>query len=726
MTSKHYLALSISALLATQTWANTAATGNAVAMPTIYLQQKALIELEQHSQTVSRKDLDQAQAEDLKSMLRYEPGVEVESQSGLGNGNLNIRGISDDRVLAMVDGLSLPDAFKDSFWYGGSSARAKNGMTFGQNLVEADTIRQINVVKGPFDARYGSDAMGGAVNMRTVEVHDLLLNDHNAGVLQKFAFNSGNKGWSSTTGVAAQNQHAEGLLMYTHRDYEETQTAGPQANRQDNQAQNILAKAKLQHDQHQWRVMFEQFERDGSSTDLISVGSFDDTASERRRGSLEYQYTPTQNTALTWLKVGLDAQQLNSKMQQIEPKAALQERHLQGYNQDLERAYMEAAWHVAAWGQHHIVAGTEYKQVETSTNRHSAQYDTQGIIQTEVDDKLYYPDQTRKIWSAYIRDRWAFENGLSILPGLRYTHEKSTPDATDFPRLKNQAGKDFEDMVAQKSYAQLSPSLTLSQALNQHHQIFASYARGFKTPQFDAQGAASHSVLGGAIQYYNVPNPDLKPEQSDNFELGWLHAGDKVQAKVTAFYNRYKNFIEEGQTVRTQAPAGGRPTVNDPMIMELSAVNLDRVETYGLEASGQYSISPVFNINGSVFWMRGINTEDDSHMNSELPLKVRLGAEYTQERWGSFAHWTLSDDKSDYSTSHATTPKTPGYALLDIGGFWQIHPQARLNVNVHNVLDKMYWLSNDMLWLNTTGQMQYKDHYSQMGRAFSAALELKF
>ena len=104
-------------------------------------------------------------------------------------------------------------------------------------------------------------------------------------------------------------------------------------------------------------------------------------------------------------------------------------------------------------------------------------------------------------------------------------------------------------MVTGGSYSSWLPSLKLNVPLNEHNDLFASYARGYKAPQLDARGAASHSVLNGMIQYYNVPNFDLKPENSHHLEWGWQHQSEQTQAKLTAFYNQYNDFIEEGKTI---------------------------------------------------------------------------------------------------------------------------------------------------------------------------------
>ena len=702
--------------------AETASTAD-TSLPAIYVEAQKGDNNSANSQTLSRKDLDKAGAEDLKTLLRYEPGVEVEAQAGLNNGNFNIRGISEDRVWVMVDGLNLPDSFKDSFWYGGGGARGKNGMTFGQNLVEPDTINSVSVIKGPFEAQYSNEAIGGSVNMRTYDPADLINDGQQYGALFKSSYNSGNQGWAATVGGAARNDVASGLIMYTHRDYAEIQTAGKQASEQDNSSNNVLLKGKLDLGEHHLTATGEYFKRDGHSKDLLSINSFDDTNSERKRASLEYQYLPDAAGMLQAVKAGYDYQDLASDMLQTEPSRNVLNRHLQGYQQTQHRAYTQGLWQFDAGVEHNVLAGLDYRHVKTTTNRHSANFDLVTDAQIgAVDDLLYYPANTKAVWSAFIQDRMVFDNGVSLTPALRYSHEKSTPNSADFDRLKNQANVDFQQMIAGGSYSKVLPSLKLNVPLNDEHQLFASYARGFKAPQYDARGAASHSVLNGMIQYYNVPNFDLKPEESDNFEFGWQHEGNTTHAKITGFYNRYKNFIEESQTIRTLYPTG-RPM---PMVMELSSVNLDKVVTYGLEARGQYDFAPYWNVNGSLFWMRGINKADDSHMNSELPMKLRLGLAYANETWGANADWTLSRSKTEYATADKSTPKTPGYGLVDVGGFWNINKNAKLTLNAYNVFDKKYWLPADMLWLNTTGQLDKQDSYSQMGRAISAGIQVKF
>src|SRR3546814_20173747 len=44
--------------------------------------------------------------------------------------------------------------------------------------------------------------------------------------------------------------------------------------------------------------------------------------------------------------------------------------------------------------------------------------------------------------------------------------------------------------------------------------------------------------------YTAIANPDLKPETSDGLELGVHYVGDAVYASLSAYDNRYQDFIE--------------------------------------------------------------------------------------------------------------------------------------------------------------------------------------
>src|SRR3990167_2478687 len=80
-----------------------------------------------------------------------------------GLSGFSIRGIGGNRVLTQVDGVGVPDSF-----------------TFGpflsaqRNYIDLDTVKQVEIIRGPASTLYGSDTIGGAVSFITKDAGDYL------------------------------------------------------------------------------------------------------------------------------------------------------------------------------------------------------------------------------------------------------------------------------------------------------------------------------------------------------------------------------------------------------------------------------------------------------------------------------------------------------------------------------------------------------------------------
>lgn len=117
---------------------------------------------------VTRDQIEDELATDIKDLARYEAGVSVRnsparftaagsSTGPAGNSGFNIRGIEGNRVLILVDGVRVPEAY--SF---GAQAMGRGG------FVDLETIKSVEILRGPASALYGSDGVAGAVG------HDLV------------------------------------------------------------------------------------------------------------------------------------------------------------------------------------------------------------------------------------------------------------------------------------------------------------------------------------------------------------------------------------------------------------------------------------------------------------------------------------------------------------------------------------------------------------------------
>ena len=111
---------------------------------------------------ITDSEIDRRLVSDPRDLLRYEPGVSIGSdptRSGLTN--YTIRGIGGNRVLVQVDGARLPDFPATS-------------PTFNRDYVDLDTVKRVEIVRGPASSLYGSDAIGGVVAYITKDPADYL------------------------------------------------------------------------------------------------------------------------------------------------------------------------------------------------------------------------------------------------------------------------------------------------------------------------------------------------------------------------------------------------------------------------------------------------------------------------------------------------------------------------------------------------------------------------
>ncbi|EKO3496984.1 TonB-dependent receptor [Vibrio fluvialis] len=101
---------------------------------------------------ISRQEIEQYQANSLTEVLRRVPGVEIAQNGGRGhNASVFMRGTNSDHVLVLVDGVRIDSA---------AGGVAINHFPLG--LVE-----RLEVIRGPGAAMYGSDAVGGVINIIT-------------------------------------------------------------------------------------------------------------------------------------------------------------------------------------------------------------------------------------------------------------------------------------------------------------------------------------------------------------------------------------------------------------------------------------------------------------------------------------------------------------------------------------------------------------------------------
>ena len=107
----------------------------------------------QHTSVITREAISASTASDLPTLLRQESGVEIAQTGGIGTQSaIRIRGSESDHVLVLIDGVRV------------------NSVTTGTTAIDQillDEIDRIEIVRGNVSSVYGSEAIGGVVQIFT-------------------------------------------------------------------------------------------------------------------------------------------------------------------------------------------------------------------------------------------------------------------------------------------------------------------------------------------------------------------------------------------------------------------------------------------------------------------------------------------------------------------------------------------------------------------------------
>ncbi|WP_077301050.1 TonB-dependent hemoglobin/transferrin/lactoferrin family receptor [Aquaspirillum sp. LM1] len=664
-----------------------------------------------------------APVRDIKDLVRMEPGVSVLTDpSRRGHAGYTIRGIDGNRVLMLVDGVRLPDQYKGG---GGSGAIA------GRDYTELDSLKSVEILKGPFSGSYGSDAIGGVVAYRTLGVEDLLAAGESRHVSVKGFAHSADRSVGGSATLAGRSEALSALVRVTHRDGQETDNRGDAdlsgsqgslrstPNPQRWHSDNVLAKLGFKPaDGHALTLTYERFRRDtdteliSSQTSAIVAQPVSDSVS-RDRVSLAH----AMELNLPWLKraqwqVYWQNMLATEKARESRTGNIVRltdntfEQTQTGAQAQLESRF--AAFNAA----HSLVYGVEASRSETSRLRDRTQINANGstskLVAGEPFPQRNFPDSTSDRLGVFVQDEMRWDNGLSLTPGVRFDWYRMRPH-TD--ALFNVINPNNYPIATFKDSA-LSPKLTAAWQVSEPLTLFAQAATGFRAPPFDD---ATMAFANRTYGYEVLPNANLKSERSRGLELGVKGEWTGLSLAATAFYNRYSDFLE-------QTLLSSRDTNGNGVPLEYQVRNVGRVNIHGLEFKGQWQFAPHWQLGSSLAWAQGDNQTTGQPQDTVDPLKWVLNLGYRGEQWGVSGYLTAVARKSRVSDPSYFRPG--GYQVLDLSGYWQLSKAARVTVGVNNLFDRRYWQWSDM-----RGQLASDPalpRYTQPGRNLSASFEYRF
>lgn len=691
---------------------------------------------------IDAKQIEDEIANGIDDLIRYEPGVSVSGGGRFGLNSFTIRGVGGDRVLTLVD--STPTADEFSFGPFLSSRR---------DFVDIDALKSVEIVRGPGSSVYGSNAIGGVVNFITKQPADYLNGKAIAGSA-KVGVSSVDSSTNTTLLSVFGNETLSALIVGTLREGAENKTffsdslTGPSRrsqNPQDTENKNIYAKIVYAPDDNQsLSLVAERFVGE-SDTDVLSIAGTSSRGSvtnkqlgiderTRQRFSLEY--------SLDWDAALFDNVKLLAYTQRSDASQnTLTERISRGVVQDRVRTSFFDQDNIGFRAQvakkidlensqHNIVYGVDYDQSKSKTLREGRTTNRQdGTVAREFSNfpTRDFPNSEYTSLGVFLQDDFSlFDGRLNIIPSLRYDSFELTPKV-DPIYLSGNTGSPTPEGYDE---SELSAKLGAVYKISDIWSGFAQYAQGFRAPPLDAVNTGFTNFAGG---YTALPNPNLRPEKGDSYELGFRRSRGGNSLEIAIFENRYTDFIE-GLAVR-----GFNPVTR---LLEFQARNLDEAEIKGVELKARYQLASIserlqgVNLRAAYAYSKGENKENNTPLNSISPQELVLGVGYapSSDRWSLEAVITAADrkDASDIDASvlqsrgaPAVSPfETPGYAVLDLLGHYDFNDALKINWGVFNVTDKkIYQWSEEYL---QDPQATNFDRLTQPGRHYSVTAKYAF
>jgi len=659
---------------------------------------------------IDSKEIERRSKGTIAQLLQDIPGIQV-TDGGVGGGSkrVAIRGEGPARVLVLIDGMKVSE---------------QKSMDGSMIMIDPNNVERIEVIKGPASALYGSEAIGGVVNIITKKGGTSPVQG-----TQAFTWDGSNGALIPYTSIFG---GANGFSYRVSGDYADAGDKVGGSGKIENSGylqrnwsaymDYALSKGKVGvgYD-HYWvsnRVPVVKEEEEGTFTAIMGGNPVTVTGIQKATIATDlpdwqrdryYAFLELEKLSDTLRKVKLSPFVQNTKKEftnNIDVKfngmRGTNEFHvdvvqnLAIFNDQVTYgANLQTDWTFGP--SHYVIAGIDYIYDDldaTSKNANGRSHiymvmpNGQTVNMQDKDTSYdYFYKGSQKTMAAYVQDEWSLHPDLTATVGLRWTSFNSElSDTNDVnPEHKIEARTDTGSNLV------YSAGLVFSGI--QDFRLRALASTGYRYPLLNQMYVGTGMGSSG----YCYPNPDLKPETSNNFEVGARYDANGLACDLGTFYTTAENYI----TIQRVGGQAGSP--------EYTFGNVESSKTYGAELALSYRHEPtdITPYLTGVWINRTFNRGGDigetdrtglPKWNGNLGVKYECGSasslNFHADAYGRFTAGS-EEDQIDESTRNSVL-RYPGWATLNFA-FGVRKPFSAdkkrsffADINLNNVLNKAY------------------------------------
>ncbi len=551
-------------------------------------------------------------ATNLLEALRGTPGITLNGRQVGGRKTLSIRGAEDRHTLVLIDGRRIS-----------STDDTIGHSDYQYGWVGIEQIERIEVVRGPMSALYGSEAIGGVINIITRQAQ---------------------REWSG--GVTLRGDVGQGDTGNGHR--LAARASGPLAESLD----VAMAVEEVRRESTPWEQDRRVSEMEGQ---------------DRQTGSLAISYRPFEGQTLK-----LDLLR-SDETRDRDQQYAYYARPIYLDTYELERRQNSLAWN-ADWGdlqsqlrftrsefdvtnkRTHNLAPTRPQSIrddvwDGSLNFHIGEDHALTVGGEHRDERLENAgliggSDSATHQAVFIQDEIALATGWALTLGARLDdHEIFGRETSPRAWLVWRA----------------TPELTFK----------AGYGEAFRAPTLKQ---ISPNYVGAEGPHTFLGNADIKPETSRSFELGvdW----HDERGAYTA--NLYRNEIDDLIYYRRLRAEPGIPPRT---IYQYDNIEQARIE--GLELTGRRELGYGIALGATVNWMDPRDARTDAKLNGRPEFTATPSLEWTMAKWNALVQWEYIGKQ--YLEGSNGQERAPGYSVVNASLGYRLHDNLTLRGGVLNI-----------------------------------------
>ncbi|MDI1276124.1 TonB-dependent receptor [Methylobacter sp.] len=607
---------------------------------------------------ITQDDIAHIGARNLLDVLRLVPGIGI-TQSQFGWREIEVRGVktlASEKVQIMLNGHPLDHNLQNA------------GSTWVYDDLPVDTIKRVEVVRGPGSALYGANAFLAVINIITQNAKDL------NGVQTSAGWGSfDTQQYRASWGKQFDNT-AEAALHFNFTDTNGINSPIPADSLSvQGLKSNAPGKSQLTEGRYdlEWQLGYQDFKLDGRYINK-KAGTFFGVASILSDDRTQQDYNDyflrlsrnwkikdnfTVDTQVFHDSFGFD------NTWQVAPaqfsRFGLQDTRTGGE--------IQANYHIN--DAQTLISGFSYAKEQQGNLIDQAGPDPAHLVPVLSTTE----ERTRRRWGVYIEDVWDPLKNIRLTLGARYDRY-------------NDFGGTF------------NPRMGFNWEVIKNYSLKFSYGTAYRAPAFGELGLVNNPVLLG--------NPTLKPEEVKTFEAGVIaHPVTGLTTQATYYHSAINQII----SVVSISGSTSRYDNNGSLVAE------------GVELEMRYDFDG--NLHGSYISANQIlqHSVQLGQQLADVPRqRTNLTANWAFDNtWSSFAHVLIKGNT--LRNLGDTRNDVPAYALFDMGllGKNMFGKQVDISFNVYNLFDKRYYDP-------APASLNFIGDYQMAGRAFFGHVNLKF